>query len=107
MYQMILWMSFLKNLTKTNKQGIILTMAQKELTRKQQKSKAARAKKYQKRFTKLALRYYGTSDLSSLSSFQLNKITNIVTNTNPDTMAHIKGNKHSGNTYKNYNKIFG
>lgn len=55
----------------------------------------------------LALKYYGTSDLAQLTPRQLDNLTNWVTNTNPNTMAKTKGNKHSGNTYKNYKKIFG
>ena len=54
----------------------------------------------------LAKRYYGTDNLASLKSYQLNKLTNWATNTDPETQARQKGRKYSGNTYKKLGKIF-
>ena len=54
----------------------------------------------------LAKRYYGTTNLASLKSYQLDKITNWATNTNPETQARQRGRKYSGNTYKKLGKIF-
>jgi hypothetical protein len=56
--------------------------------------------------TNLALRYYGTEDLSKLLPYQLDKLTNWATNTNPNTQAKQKGNKYSGNTYSKLKKIY-
>jgi len=55
---------------------------------------------------RLAQKYYGTTNLNSLTSFQLDKITNWATNTNPNTHAKISGNKYSGKTYNKIKKIF-
>ena len=54
----------------------------------------------------LAKKYYNTTDLTVLTPYQLNKITNWATNTNPDTKAKISGNKYSGKTYNQIKKIF-
>jgi hypothetical protein len=59
-----------------------------------------------KKILYLAKRYYNTTDLSTLKSFQIDKITNWATNTNPETQARQKGRKYSGNTYKKLGKIF-
>ena len=61
-----------------------------------------------------ANKYYGSTDLvfqteqdlKRLTPHQLNKITNWVTNTDPNTKARISGNKYSGNTYRQIKKIF-
>jgi len=68
--------------------------------------KQKRSDKMHKRMEKLAIKYYGTSNLAQLAPHQLDKITNWVTNTNPNTQAHIKGNKYSGNTYGKIKQIF-
>tara|TARA_S200002703_G_scaffold104590_2_gene90754 strand:- start:180 stop:383 length:204 start_codon:yes stop_codon:yes gene_type:complete len=54
----------------------------------------------------LAKRYYGTNNLASLKPYQLDKITNWATNTDPETQARQTGRKYSGNTYKKLGKIF-
>jgi len=55
---------------------------------------------------RLAKKYYNTTDLKTLTSFQLDKITNWATNTNPNTKAKISGNKYSGKTHNQIKKIF-
>jgi len=59
-----------------------------------------------KRFYELALQYYGTEDLASLSPSQLDKLTIWVTRVDPNTKGKIKGRKYSGNTYNKLKKIF-
>ncbi len=59
-----------------------------------------------KQITYLAKRYYGTTNLGTLSTRQLDKLTNWATNTNPETQARQRGRKYSGNTYKKLGKIF-
>jgi len=59
-----------------------------------------------KKILYLAKRYYNTTDLSTLKPFQIDKIINWATNTNPETQARQKGRKYSGNTYKKLGKIF-
>lgn len=59
-----------------------------------------------KKILDLAVKYYGTTDLGSLKPYQLDKLTNWATNTNPTTYKHIKGRKYSGNTYSKIKKIF-
>ena len=54
----------------------------------------------------LAKQYYGTTNLASLKPYQLDKLTNWATNTNPEAKAQPKGRKYSGNTYKKLGKIF-
>lgn len=63
---------------------------------------------------RLAKEYYAKDDLTinslddlrKLSPFQLNKLTNWATNTNPNTNARLKGNKYSGKTYSKLKKIY-
>lgn len=63
---------------------------------------------------RLANKYYGNKDLifrsqedlKRLTPYQLNKITNWVTNTDPTTLARISGNKYTGATYGKIKKIF-
>lgn len=58
---------------------------------------------------RLARKYYGIkteAELKTLSSTQLNKITNWATNTDPDSKAKISGRKYSGKTYGKLKKIF-
>lgn len=54
----------------------------------------------------LAQKYYGTRDLSQLTSRQLDNLTNWATNTNPNTYKKQKGNKYSGKTYGKLKAIF-
>lgn len=75
-------------------------------------------KKYHDKFLAQSLyyanKYYGgddlvfqtEQDLKRLTPHQLNKITNWVTNTDPNTKARISGNKYSGATYGKLKKIF-
>ncbi len=56
--------------------------------------------------TRLAVKYYKTADLATLSPRQLDNLTNWATNTNPNTTARISGNKYSGKTYGKLKKIF-
>jgi hypothetical protein len=57
-------------------------------------------------YQNLAQKYYGTRDLSKLSNRQLDKLTNWVTNTNPERDAKQRGRKYSPNTYNKLKKIF-
>jgi len=60
----------------------------------------------QKQILYLAKRYYKTTDLGTLKPFQIDKLTNWATNTNPETQARQRGRKYSGNTYKKLQRIF-
>ena len=62
--------------------------------------------RFNQKFYQLAIKYYGTSDLSKLSTSQIDKLTNWVTNVNPSTKAVQKGRKYSGNTYKKLKAIY-
>jgi len=62
--------------------------------------------KFNERFYHLAMKYYGTTDLGKLSTTQIDKLTNWVTNTDPNTKARQKGRKYSGNTYKKLKGIY-
>jgi hypothetical protein len=74
----------------------------------------AKLKNLNSELLRLAKEYYARDDLTinslddlkKLSSFQLNKLTNWATNTNPNTQARLKGNKYSGNTYNKLKKIY-
>ena len=57
-------------------------------------------------FYSMAKFMYGTSDLSKLTPAQIDRLTNKVTNTDPNTQAKTKGRKYSGNTYNKLKKIF-
>ena len=54
----------------------------------------------------LAQKYYGTRNLASLTSRQLDNLTNWATNTNPNKDGHQKGRKYSGKTYGKIKAIF-
>ena len=58
------------------------------------------------RINNLARKYYNTDKLETLTPAQLDKLTNWATNTTPETFAHQKGRKYSGNTYKKIKNIF-
>jgi hypothetical protein len=66
----------------------------------------ANLKNINKRILDLSMKYYNTTDLKKLSPYQLNKLTNWATNTNPEFLAKIKGNKYTGRTYKKIKAIF-
>ena len=55
--------------------------------------------------TRLAKKYYGTS-LDKLHPYQLDKVTNWATNTNPEKHGKIKGRKYSGKTYNKVKQLF-
>lgn len=56
-------------------------------------------------FARLAKKYYGTS-VDKLSPYQLDKVINWATNTNPEKHGKISGRKYSGKTYGKLKKIF-
>jgi hypothetical protein len=61
---------------------------------------------WQKQAQYFSQKYYGTQDLTTLKPHQLDKITNWITNTNPNTQAKQRGRKYSGNTYKKLKGIY-
>ena len=63
-------------------------------------------KQFKDKFYLLAQKYYGTKDLTTLTPYQLEKLTYWVTAVNPETRAKQKGRKYSGNTYKKLKGIY-
>ena len=47
--------------------------------------------KYTKKFNKLALKYYGTSNVEELEPYQIDKLITWVTGTNPDQGKNTPG----------------
>ena len=56
-------------------------------------------------YNRLAKKYYGKS-IEDLTPYQLDKVINWATNTNPDKHGKISGRKYSGKTYNKLKAIF-
>ena len=56
-------------------------------------------------YNRLAQKYYGTT-VDKLSPYQLDKVINWATNTNPEKHGKISGRKYSGKTYGKLKQIF-